>query len=130
MRLLFLGAGAIGTYVGGSLAAAGHHVTFSEQPEAARIIAEQGLRLTRDNRTTSVRDFAIFDSADAALAAGGRTPQAGCALALEMAERCRRVEGDFVLLWHNTSLIEEWALWSAAYRELILRLADLQAGRA
>ena len=70
MRLLFLGAGAIGTYVGGSLAAAGHHVTFSEQPDAARVIAEQGLRLTREDRTNAVRDFEIFGSADAALAAG------------------------------------------------------------
>ena len=47
MRLLFLGAGAIGTYVGGSLAAAGHQVTYSEQPEAAATIAADGLRLTR-----------------------------------------------------------------------------------
>ncbi|MFZ0530735.1 MAG: 2-dehydropantoate 2-reductase [Propionicimonas sp.] len=70
MRLLFLGAGAIGTYVGGSLAAAGHQVSFSEQPDAARAIAEQGLRLTRDDRTTSVRDFRIFGSAHEALTAG------------------------------------------------------------
>ena len=62
MHLLFLGAGAIGTYVGGSLASAGHQVSYSEQPAAAAAIAAQGLRLTRDGRTTSVRDFAIFDS--------------------------------------------------------------------
>ncbi len=84
--------------------------------------------LERDAEMTLVERPLIV--MDAALAAGGRTPQAGCALALAMAERCRRVEGDFVLLWHNTSLIEEWTAWSAAYRELILRLADLQAGRA
>jgi 2-dehydropantoate 2-reductase len=70
MRFLFLGAGAIGTYVGGSLAAAGHQVTFSEQPGAATAIAADGLRLTRAGVTTEVRDFAIFGSAGEALAAG------------------------------------------------------------
>jgi len=70
MRFLFLGAGAIGTYVGGSLAAAGHEVTFSEQPEAATVIAEQGLRLTRDGHSVPVRNFAIFGSAAEALTAG------------------------------------------------------------
>jgi 2-dehydropantoate 2-reductase len=70
MRFLFLGAGAIGTYVGGSLAAAGHRVTYSEQPQAAAIIAEQGLRLTRNGRTSAVRDLAVFGSAGEALAAG------------------------------------------------------------
>ena len=69
MRFLFLGAGAIGTYVGGSLAAAGHRVTYSEQPSAAVVIAEQGLRLTRDGHSVPVRDFAIFGSAAEALAA-------------------------------------------------------------
>lgn len=70
MHFLFLGAGAIGTYVGGSLAIAGHKVTYSEQPAAAAVIAEQGLRLTRDGRTTAVRDFRVFGSAAEALAAG------------------------------------------------------------
>lgn len=80
MRLLFIGAGAIGTYVGGSLAAAGHHVTYSEQPDAAAIIADQGLRLTRNDRTAAVRDFAIFGSAAEALAAG---PHDACVFALK-----------------------------------------------
>lgn len=70
MKFLFLGAGAIGTYVGGSLAAVGHEVAFSEQPAAAEVIAEQGLRLTRAGRTIGVRDFQVFDSAEKALAAG------------------------------------------------------------
>lgn len=70
MRFLFLGAGAIGTYVGGSLAAAGHRVTYSEQPSAAEVIAEQGLRLTRDGHSVPVRDFTVFGSAAEALAAG------------------------------------------------------------
>lgn len=80
MRLLFLGAGAIGTYVGGSLAVAGHDVTFSEQPDAAATIAEQGLRLTRQDRTVPVRAFSIFGSAADALAAG---PYDACVCALK-----------------------------------------------
>ncbi len=70
MRFLFLGAGAIGTYVGGSLALAGHQVSFSEQPDAAAIIAADGLRVTRRGATQAVRDFSIFGSAAGALAAG------------------------------------------------------------
>lgn len=80
MRLLFIGAGAIGTYVGGSLAVAGHQVTYSEQPDAAATIAAQGLRLTRRGRTTGVRDFTIFGSAADALAAG---PYDACVFALK-----------------------------------------------
>jgi 2-dehydropantoate 2-reductase len=70
MRFLFLGAGAIGTYVGGSLALAGHQVTFSEQRAAATTIAAQGLRLTKAGLTQAVRDFSIYGSAAEALAAG------------------------------------------------------------
>lgn len=70
MKFLFLGAGAIGTYVGGSLASVGHGVTYCEQPAAAEVIAEQGLRLTRAGRTIGVRDFEVFGSAAEALAAG------------------------------------------------------------
>ena len=47
MKFLFLGAGAIGTYVGGSLAAAGDEVTFIERPETAAVIAEHGLKVQR-----------------------------------------------------------------------------------
>lgn len=70
MRFLFLGAGAIGTYVGGSLALAGHQVSFSEQPDAAATIAADGLRVTKGGATQAVRDFSIFGSAAEALAAG------------------------------------------------------------
>lgn len=46
MRYLILGAGAIGGYIGGSLAAAGHPVTFVARPSAAAALRERGLRLT------------------------------------------------------------------------------------
>lgn len=68
MRFLFLGAGAIGTYVGGSLAASGTPVTFVEQPEAAAIIERQGLTIHRESGDTVVTDVALFTSAADALA--------------------------------------------------------------
>jgi len=43
--VLMFGAGAIGTYVGGSLALAGHRVVFIEQPSVAEELVARGLRL-------------------------------------------------------------------------------------
>jgi 2-dehydropantoate 2-reductase len=43
LALLIFGAGAIGTYVGGSLALSGHAVTFLERPEVAHQLHCQGL---------------------------------------------------------------------------------------
>jgi 2-dehydropantoate 2-reductase len=45
LNLLVFGAGAIGTYVGGSLALAGNRVTFLEQPKAAEELRARGLGL-------------------------------------------------------------------------------------
>lgn len=45
MNILVLGAGAIGTYIGGSLARSGHRVTFIEQPKVAVELQQRGLRL-------------------------------------------------------------------------------------
>ncbi len=68
MRFLFLGAGAIGTYVGGSLARAGHEVAFIEQSATAEAIQASGLRLTRGGQAVEVRGFSVFGEAGAALA--------------------------------------------------------------
>lgn len=45
LRLLVFGAGAIGTYVGGSLALDGHEVVFLEQEAVAGQLRQRGLRL-------------------------------------------------------------------------------------
>jgi 2-dehydropantoate 2-reductase len=45
VRFLVFGAGAIGTYVGGSLALAGSEVVFLERPEAAAGLLAEGLRV-------------------------------------------------------------------------------------
>ena len=52
LKVLTFGAGAIGTYVGGSLALAGHQVVFVEQPKVVEELRQRGLRLdlTLDKR--------------------------------------------------------------------------------
>jgi 2-dehydropantoate 2-reductase len=45
LRFLVFGAGAIGTYIGGSLALAGYQVVFLERPELAVELRQRGLRL-------------------------------------------------------------------------------------
>jgi 2-dehydropantoate 2-reductase len=45
LRVLSFGAGAIGTYIGGSLGLAGHQVVFVEQPGVADELRSSGLRL-------------------------------------------------------------------------------------
>jgi 2-dehydropantoate 2-reductase len=45
LNVLVFGAGAIGTYIGGSLALAGHQLAFVEQPKVVEELRERGLRL-------------------------------------------------------------------------------------
>ncbi len=75
LNILVFGAGAIGTYIGGSLALAGHQLTFVEQPAVAQLLRERGLKLdlTADKRRGArsvfeVRDVEIADSLESALA--------------------------------------------------------------
>ena len=45
LRILVIGAGAIGAYVGGLLARAGHDVTFGVRGSALQAIAHNGIKL-------------------------------------------------------------------------------------
>ena len=45
LRVLSFGAGALGTYIAGSLAIKGHPVTFLERPDVAEELRQRGLRL-------------------------------------------------------------------------------------
>lgn len=45
LKILSIGAGAIGTYIGGSLARTGHEVVFLERPTAAERLKQKGLQL-------------------------------------------------------------------------------------
>ncbi|HEX2980142.1 MAG TPA: 2-dehydropantoate 2-reductase [Anaerolineaceae bacterium] len=56
MEILCFGAGAIGAYIGGSLAAAGHKVVFLERPEGVKTLREQGLRLDLGEQKHHITD--------------------------------------------------------------------------
>ena len=64
LKILTFGAGAIGTYIGGSLALAGHHVVFVEQGKVAEELRERGLRLSLelDKRRKAKEAFLIKPS--------------------------------------------------------------------
>jgi 2-dehydropantoate 2-reductase len=61
LEILTFGAGAIGTYIGGSLALAGHNVVFVEQPAVADELRQRGLRLdlTLDKRRKTAEAFVL-----------------------------------------------------------------------
>src|SRR5271157_692359 len=61
LKILSFGAGAIGTYIGGSLALAGEQIVFVEQPSVADELRQRGLRLnlTIDKRRKTNPIFTI-----------------------------------------------------------------------
>jgi 2-dehydropantoate 2-reductase len=65
LKILCFGAGAIGTYIGGSLILAGHQVVFVEKQKTADELRERGLRLdlTLDARRKTQEAFVINPSA-------------------------------------------------------------------
>lgn len=76
IKFLVLGAGAIGAYIGGSLALAGYQVVFVEQPKMAEALRAKGLRLdltvderrkTKDASIVEPRSFVIVPSLEDAL---------------------------------------------------------------
>lgn len=70
MRFLILGAGAIGTYVGGSLVLAGQPVVFLERPETAGELYRRGMRLCIRSEEQYIHEPAMAGSLDEALAQG------------------------------------------------------------
>lgn len=64
LKVLAFGAGAIGTYIGGSLALAGQQVVFVEQPRVVEDLRQRGLRLdlTLDKRR-QMKDASRVDPA-------------------------------------------------------------------
>ena len=63
LNILSFGAGAIGTYIGGSLAQAGNRVVFVEQPAAVQELRAKGLRLD-----LTIGRNTIFDIHDTSVA--------------------------------------------------------------
>lgn len=53
------------------------------------------------------------------------TPEQGERRILQLARRCQAVEGNFVLLWHNSSLHHDWQPWAEMYARVVRELAGL-----
>lgn len=79
LKVLTFGAGAIGTYIGGSLALAGHQVVFVEQPKVVEELRQKGMRLdltlderrkTKDANILDPSSFVIVGSLEEALRYG------------------------------------------------------------
>src|SRR6185436_8023781 len=79
LKVLTFGAGAIGTYFGGSLALAGHQVVFVEKPTVVDELRERGLRLdltldkrrqTKDSSRVDPSSFVIVPTLEDALRYG------------------------------------------------------------
>lgn len=70
LRFLCFGAGAIGAYVGGSLALSGQPVVFLERPELAPGLRERGLRLRRAGQDLHLPQPTVATSLDEALTQG------------------------------------------------------------
>lgn len=68
LSILCFGMGAIGTYVGGSLAKSGEQVTFLERPGIGMGIVNQGLNITIEEREYIVQNFSLVHSLETALA--------------------------------------------------------------
>jgi 2-dehydropantoate 2-reductase len=79
LKVLTFGAGAIGTYIGGSLALAGHQLVFIEQPKVVEELRQRGLRLdltldkrleTKDASRVEPSSFVIVSTLEEALRYG------------------------------------------------------------
>jgi len=70
LKFLCFGVGAIGTYLGGSLALAGHNVVFLERPEVAYGLRERGLTLQLGESTHTIERPLVVENIGDAVAAG------------------------------------------------------------
>jgi len=70
LSILCFGAGAIGTYIGGSLALSGHRVVFIERPDVIPELRERGLRLRLNGEERVVGAPRMATSLDEALGQG------------------------------------------------------------
>lgn len=57
------------------------------------------------------------------------TPAQGQSAILELAQKCKNVNGVFTLLWHNISLHHEWEPWIQMYQDVLPQLAEMEGRR-
>lgn len=55
------------------------------------------------------------------------TPEEGLESIINLAQCCQKVEGDFTLLWHNTSVYGPWKPWFDIYIKAIKQLSKMGA---
>jgi len=72
VRLLIVGAGAIGSLVGGKLALAGHSVTLVGREATVSAVRRLGLRIAERGHTSTIREIAAAASLAEAFSAGQR----------------------------------------------------------
>jgi 2-dehydropantoate 2-reductase len=70
LSVLSFGAGAIGTYVGGSLALRNHQVVFLERPSVIDTLRNNGLHLQIGEQLHHIRHPIVVDTIEAALSTG------------------------------------------------------------
>lgn len=70
LRVLVYGAGAIGTFIGGSLALNGNQVVFIERPDIAVMVKTKGLHLRMEEREYTLSDPIVAGSLEQALTEG------------------------------------------------------------
>ncbi len=70
MRFLCFGAGAIGTYIGGSLVLVGNSVVFVDRPQAVQSIQKAGLQLCLDGIERTIPNPDVVGSIEEALGGG------------------------------------------------------------
>jgi 2-dehydropantoate 2-reductase len=93
MKFLFFGAGAIGTYIGGSLALAGHTVAYIERPGVAEKIRRSGLALSIAGREQQIPIPFLYSSAEDALQAGPYDLVASAVKSYDTASAVEQLEG-------------------------------------
>lgn len=64
MKIVFIGAGAIGGYYGGQLAKAGHDIIYVVRPATRKVIDEEGLTLISPEGTENITNVSTVGSLD------------------------------------------------------------------
>ncbi|MFN3309258.1 MAG: ketopantoate reductase family protein [Anaerolineales bacterium] len=67
LSILSIGAGAIGTYIGGRLLLAGHQVVFLERPDVAKALEKSGLILHQNDKSQRVESIRVTSALQQAL---------------------------------------------------------------
>lgn len=75
------------------------------------------------NREMDIREVPLIVMDGTLRSYRGLTPEEGEARILELAQRCKQVEGVFTLLWHNSSLYGEWRPWAQMYQRVLKSLS-------